>query len=181
MSALSPFSGNIFDPLPIVGKLGQTLEGRAKRRIFAIGNYMNQRLLKPFHDWLMTVLRQIPMDGTFNQTKPLDFLVGKMTTLSYDLKSATDRWPLLIMYEMVCYLFDRGFASATVKAALAHNIFQVPFIKSKQGVFVSFMAGQPLGYYSSWPLFALSHHLLVWWCAEPPRTTIQRLCYFRGR
>ncbi|THF94699.1 hypothetical protein TEA_015561 [Camellia sinensis var. sinensis] len=100
MSALSPFSGNIFDPLPIVGKLGQTLEGRAKRRIFAIGNYMNQRLLKPFHDWLMTVLRQIPMDGTFNQTKPLDFLVGKMTTLSYDLKSATDRWPLLIMYEM---------------------------------------------------------------------------------
>lgn len=23
------------------------------------------------------------------------------------------------------------------------------------------MAGQPLGYYSSWPLFALSHHLLV--------------------
>ncbi|KAL6957513.1 hypothetical protein U1Q18_052853 [Sarracenia purpurea var. burkii] len=107
---------------------------RGGGRIFAIGNYMNQRLLKPFHDWLMTVLRQIPMDGTFNQRKPLDLLVGKMTTLSYDLKSATDRWPLLIMYEMVCYLFDRGFASATVKAALAHNIFQVPFIKSKQGV-----------------------------------------------
>jgi len=29
-----------------------------------------------------------------------------------------------------------------------------------------FVAGQPLGDYSSWPLFALSHHLLVWICAE---------------
>lgn len=29
-----------------------------------------------------------------------------------------------------------------------------------------FTAGQPLGYYSSWPLFALSHHILIWWVAE---------------
>lgn len=27
-------------------------------------------------------------------------------------------------------------------------------------------SGQPLGYYSSWPLFALSHHVLVWYAAE---------------
>lgn len=31
---------------------------------------------------------------------------------------------------------------------------------------VSFVAGQPLGYLSSWPLFALSHHILVWFCAD---------------
>lgn len=23
-----------------------------------------------------------------------------------------------------------------------------------------------LGYYSSWPLFALTHHLVIWWCEE---------------
>ena len=34
----------------------------------AIGNYINQRLLKPVHDWLMQVLARIPGDGTFNQT-----------------------------------------------------------------------------------------------------------------
>lgn len=28
------------------------------------------------------------------------------------------------------------------------------------------MTGQPLGYYTSWPLFALSHHIVVWWCAQ---------------
>ena len=27
-----------------------------KRRIFAIGNYVNQRLLRPCHEWLMSVL-----------------------------------------------------------------------------------------------------------------------------
>lgn len=31
---------------------------------------------------------------------------------------------------------------------------------------VSFITGQPLGYYSSWPLFALAHHAIVWYCAN---------------
>lgn len=37
---------------------------------------------------------------------------------------------------------------------------------SLQPAKVSFVAGQPLGYYSSWPLFALSHHMVVWYAAE---------------
>lgn len=28
-----------------------------------------------------------------------------------------------------------------------------------------FTKGQPLGYYSSWPVFTLTHHMLVWWAA----------------
>lgn len=52
---------------PTSGRLGQSVEGGGKRCIFAIGNWINQRLLKPFHDWLMTVLSRIPMDGTYNQ------------------------------------------------------------------------------------------------------------------
>lgn len=30
---------------------------------------------------------------------------------------------------------------------------------------VKFAVGQPLGYYLSWSLFALTHHLVVWWAA----------------
>lgn len=78
---------------PITGRDGQKIEGG--ERDVAIGNYINQRLLKPVHDWLMDVLRQIPADGTFDQTKPLDRLVGEQHFFSFDLKSATDRWPLL--------------------------------------------------------------------------------------
>ena len=62
-------------------------------------------------------------------------------------------------------MFDRSFASSVVNSALACNIFEVPFVRKRRSS-VCFVAGQPLGYHSSWPLFALSHHILVWWCAE---------------
>lgn len=29
-----------------------------------------------------------------------------------------------------------------------------------------FTKGQPLGYYSSWPLFTLTHHMVVWLAAK---------------
>ncbi|XLR35234.1 hypothetical protein HN51_044562, partial [Arachis hypogaea] len=101
----SPFDYGI---PPVTSRLGQTIEGGRKRRIFAMGNYvnLNQRLLKSVHDWLMQVLRRIPMDGTFaftklrwNQHKPLDRLVGNQTCYSFDLKFATDRWPVLFLFK----------------------------------------------------------------------------------
>lgn len=79
------------------GRLAMVIEGAGKRRVLAIGNYIKQRLLYPYHKWLMAVLRRIPMDGTFNQRAPLDRLVGFKEGYSLDLKSATDRWPLPFM------------------------------------------------------------------------------------
>lgn len=68
-----------------------------------------------------------------------------------------------MLFEAFQLLFDRSFASAVVNSTLATNL--VPFVKRKWSQ-VSFVAGQPLGYYASWPLFALSHHLLVWAVAD---------------
>lgn len=82
------------------GRLAATLEGAGKRRVFAIGNYIKQRLLAPYHRWFMTRLRRIPMDGTFDQCRPLDYLVGSNVTYCFDLKSATDRWPLPLLNTM---------------------------------------------------------------------------------
>nr|YP_010833567.1 hypothetical protein QLP06_mgp046 [Jatropha curcas]WFG81193.1 hypothetical protein [Jatropha curcas] len=104
------------------------------------------------------------MYGTFNQMRPLIRLIPSMRCFSYDLKSATDRWPLLFLFEVIQCLFDRSFASNAVNVALGYNRFDVPFVRSHRPV--CFVAGQPLGYYASWPLFALSHHILMWWCAE---------------
>ncbi|KAI5671121.1 hypothetical protein M9H77_11485 [Catharanthus roseus] len=92
----------------------------------------------------MFVLKRIPMDGTFNQHAPLCRLVGAKDSFSYDLSSATDRWPLILMHDTVMYLFDKSFAS----------------------VVVCFVVDQLLGYYSSWALFALTHHIIVWLTAE---------------
>lgn len=79
-----------------------------------------------------------------------------MLVYSFDLKSSTDRWPLQIVQEITCYLFDDGFASAAVSTALASTMFEVPFTGARKAPWMSFVAGQPLGYYSSWYLFALS-------------------------
>lgn len=106
-----------------------------------------------------------PMDGTFRQDRPLDRLRGEQHCYSFDLKSATDRWPLLLLFEVVQYCFGRAFASSVVNSALALNVFEVPWVRRRNSS-VSFVAGQPLGYLSSLPLFALSHHVLVWHCAQ---------------
>ena len=59
-----------FEGFPLrFGRLACSVEGGGKRRIFAIGNYVKQRLLKPYHDWAMELLRRLPMDGTFNQLR----------------------------------------------------------------------------------------------------------------
>lgn len=55
-------------------------------------NVVNRRLLSPVHEWLGAVLRTIPMDGTYEQHKPLTFLKGSadykyILTLQYTTKS----------------------------------------------------------------------------------------------
>jgi len=96
--------------------------------LFAIGNYGNQRLLRPVHDWLMAVLRRLPCDGTFDQYRPLDRLVGEAVCYSFDLKSATDRWPLVLLFEVIQTCFDRSFAYSVVNSALASKSFFFKFI-----------------------------------------------------
>lgn len=68
--------------------------GAGKRRLFAIGNYSVRPKVPSFcslHDFLMELLKRIPQDGTLNQTRPLDMLLGHREVFSFDLKSATDR------------------------------------------------------------------------------------------
>ena len=106
-----------------------------------------------------------------DQTAPLIRLVPSKTCLSYDLKSATDWWPLVFLFERLALLFDRSFASSVVNTTLGTNVFEVPFVKRALSQ-VSFVTGQPLGYYGYWPLFAFTHHVLVWWAAEQVRPGI---------
>lgn len=61
-----PFSSLLgaYQGVPLVtGRLAQAIEGGGKRRIFAICNYIKQRLLHPVHIWAMTVLSSLKTDG----------------------------------------------------------------------------------------------------------------------
>lgn len=56
---------------------------------------------------------------------------GEQHCFSFDLKSATDRWPLVFIFESLKVLFDRSFASAVVNYALEMNLFRSTFTRRK--------------------------------------------------
>ena len=150
---------------PIPGRLASACTGSGKRRLFAIGNYVNQRLLHPVHEYLGRILCTLKTDGTYDQCAPLDRLASLPgVAYSIDLTAATDRWPLLLLFELIQALFDRSFASAVVNSTLGTNVFMVSGTRKPSNI--TFTTGQPLGYHASWPLFALSHHMMVWYAAE---------------
>lgn len=88
---------------------------------------------------------------------------------SFDLSAATDRFPLEFQRIAVEKLFNSTVAQAWVVSGLGCNLFHVPSSGTKHAhgpeLFVRFLVGQPLGLLSSWPLFALCHHLLIWYSA----------------
>lgn len=82
---------------PENGRFGVKLEGAGKIRVFAICNPILQTLLRPVHDWCMSVLRLLPTDGTYNP--PLDRLKGFKKLYSFDLKAAI---PFLLLCPRAC-------------------------------------------------------------------------------
>lgn len=60
-----------------LGSLSIKEEAAGKVRVFAITDLITQSVMKPLHDSIFDLLKRIPMDGTFNQTKPLDLLREK--------------------------------------------------------------------------------------------------------
>jgi hypothetical protein len=85
-----------------LGKLSPVFEAAGKVRIVAICDAWTQRICVPIHTWMEGVLRTLPADSTFDQDGSLQSFVkkGLQYVASYDLKSATDRIPL-ILYRMV--------------------------------------------------------------------------------
>lgn len=85
-----------------------------KTRVIAIGDYFSQTCLKALHDVLYKVLKSIPSDQTFNQGEglrelPLD---GSRNYYSFDLSSATDRFPIALQERFLSYSIGQDKARA---------------------------------------------------------------------
>lgn len=88
----------------ILGKLSLKQEAAGKVRVFAITDSITQSVLGPLSDGIFRLLKALPMDGTFDQDKPVrrlkDILINRNNlgnvskVYSYDLSAATDRLPL---------------------------------------------------------------------------------------
>ena len=102
------------------------------------------------------------MELLISSDRSLDRWKGFSKVYSFDLKSATDRWPLSLKTNLISFGKSVG---DCLDAIFSRSIFEVPFLRSVRGV-VFFRVGQPLGFLSSWPLFTLTHHLVMFYCAD---------------
>jgi hypothetical protein len=119
--------------------------------------------LKGIHNFLMEVLRSLKTDATHDQNKGFERVLkesnGKQAC-SYDLSGASDRIPLKLQKIVIKHAFNNEVLSESWSTIIADRKFQTP-----EGQKISWEVGQPLGLLSSWPSFALWHHVFVQYCA----------------
>jgi uncharacterized protein (DUF2344 family) len=153
---------SITDASYVIGKLALLQESGGKTRVIAIGDYWSQNILRSIHDHLMSILRRMVTDGTYNQeeqTKRLVRLSLGKETFCYDLTKATDRFPVEIQEDVLSHVFTKDIANAW------RNVLTSRQFKYKQHM-VSWKRGQPLGMLSSWAAFSLTHHMVIEYCAH---------------
>lgn len=153
------------------GKIATKVEPAGKVRVFAIVDYWTQCALKPLHDFVFEVLRSIPQDGTFHQERPVRELLKKAPKgavfHSFDLSAATDRCPVALQELVVAVMYGATYAAAW-KDILIGRDYHVPKARKEPGRLprtVRYAVGQPMGAYSSWAVFALTHHAIVQFAA----------------
>lgn len=153
-----------------IGKLSFKEEPAGKLRVFAIVDCFTQWLFYPLHKLIFKILKSIPMDGTFNQLKPVHRLLRLKAKEFYslDLSAATDRLPLLIQQYMLTRWITQipyfGDCWASILVKRSYRFFADPrYDNSKHGIrgSVKYAVGQPMGALSSWAMLALTHHFLV--------------------
>lgn len=140
-------------------KLSIVKDPEAKARIICIFDYWSQAALKGVHNWAFDQLRLIPQDRTFDQNP---YMIKKDGPYySIDLSAATDRFPIKLQQMLFEKLSSPVIAESWKRILTEHEVY-VPWNDST----VKYNAGQPMGAYSSWAIFALTHHLTVQYSAK---------------
>jgi len=168
-----------YDPTgyPFAGRLATKLEAAGKVRVFAMVDYWTQVALKPLHDTIFAMLKEIPSDGTFDQHKPTLALIKRNKTgylASFDLSAATDRLPVRIQQSILAVMFNANFAQAWKSLLVDREYALLPSVRDRpddpidlynQSSRYRYAVGQPMGAYSSWAMLALTHHAIVQFAA----------------
>lgn len=144
-----------------LGRLSLKEEAAGKIRVFAITDCITQSLMAPLSNWIFSILKKIPMDGTFDQSAPLKRLQTLMSEgtikgeiYSYDLSSATDRLPILLQKDILSILSgNEDFASSWCSIMTSR---EWTLLKNKstdmyisEDLHLKYAVGQPMGALSS--------------------------------
>jgi len=130
-----------------------------KTRIVGILDYYSQIALKPLHTYLANTLKKIPQDCTFDQAKFLKILKGSKTFYSVDLSNATDRFPISLIEILLKTQLPHPYVDAWKDVMVGYPFkFKTTYIK--------YAVGNPMGAYSSFNSFALTHHYIIYYCCK---------------
>jgi hypothetical protein len=142
-------------------KISELSDKEGKVRLIAITDYWTQCLLKPIHSGLSATLKELYADCTFNQNHFKDSLNPDFiddTFYSIDLKSATELMPSNWQAEVLKWVSSNEKLGENWLSLMTEHPYHV-----KEGEPLYFKRGQPMGVYASWPLMALTHHLIYRW------------------
>ncbi|UWK02069.1 RNA-dependent RNA polymerase [Fusarium poae mitovirus 5] len=149
----TPFNSN-------QGKLSVVKDPEGKFRIIAIVDYYTQLLLKKLHLAQFKLIKNLPCDRSFTQDPRHHWDSNSESYWSLDLSAATDRFPRILQFRLIGEMYNYNFAKAWTE-----HLSSLKF-SSPNGEVIQYKTGQPMGTYSSWISFTLTHHLLVHWCAK---------------
>jgi hypothetical protein len=164
---------------PVEGRISRVYTAYGKCRLVAIPTYFVQVLFRPLHLLVFSIFRHIPTDSTFDQQAGAQRVMstGGKALRSFDLSAATDRLPLSIQTGIVYLLAKISGLTPAQSAMLSeawtgiiqNTLFRYTRIgkrnmpvKSRD---IKYGCGHPMGTYSSWAVFSLTHHLIVQFCA----------------
>lgn len=156
-TVLDPIKGSKIPTEPgIIRKISSFGDIEGKTRVIAVLDYFSQSCLKPFHSWLFRVLKRIPQDYTFNQGGFLEQSRKWDNLYSCDLTAATDRFPISVIVEVLLGVFPSVWVKAWRNVMVGY-----PFWVQRVGKDMSYSRGNPMGAYSSWSSFTLTHHFIM--------------------
>lgn len=134
-----------------------------KVRVIAQLDYWSQTVLKPLHHYLFRVLKKIPQDCTFDQGSFKEKLVNSTVFYSIDLTAATDRFPIELIGQILNAQLPQSYVTAWKDVMVGYSFD----VKTKGGTQkISYAVGNPMGAYSSWASFAVTHHYLIYYCCR---------------
>lgn len=140
-------------------------KGTDVRRPIAVPNRFLQLGMAPYGAYLYELLRGLPRDHTFDQTKSTSYIQHRLNrgyyTCSVDLSHATDYLPKDLGDYIVCYLL--GFTRANEHIEHSRALFDyVCRCQWRNGDNLSrWKVGQPLGTLPSFGLLGLTHNVLL--------------------
>jgi hypothetical protein len=139
-----------------VRRLSIVKDPEAKSRIIAILDYWSQTWLKQIHSIHFNFLRTIPTDRTFTQCPTITNKPSGHKYYSFDLSAATDRFPITFQEMFIKECFGEQ-----VSLAWRMILTSFPFYVPWEDRTITYNCGQPMGAYSSWSTFTLSHHVVL--------------------